>query len=45
MKNTKVCVQVKPDIKKGKLRGIYAGVVLGSLYSVMDVDCGNGSEE
>ena len=42
MNNPKVCVQVRPDIKKGKIRGIHAGDVLGSLYSVVDVDCESG---
>ena len=39
-----MCIQVRLDIKQGKIRGIHAGDVLGSLYSVVDVDCGSGNE-
>ena len=44
MNNQKVCVQVRPDVKKGKIRGIHAGDVLRSLYSMVDVDCESGAE-
>ena len=40
MNNPKVCVQVRPDVKKGNVRGIHAG----SLYSMVDVGCGDGSD-
>ena len=42
--NPNVCVQVKPDIKKRKIRGIHAGDLLGNLYSVVDVDCENARD-
>ena len=40
MNNPKVCVQERSDIKNGKISGIYADV-LGTLYSVVDVECEN----
>ena len=44
MDDTRVCIQVRPDIKH-KIRGIQAGDVLGSLFSVVEVgyeSMGNG---
>ena len=38
MNNPKMCVQVRPKVKKGKIRRIHVGDVLGSLYSVVEVE-------
>ena len=34
--NPMVCVQVRPDIQKEKIRRVQVGDVLGRLYSVVD---------
>lgn len=36
--NPVVCVQVRPDVKRGRIRGIHIGDVLGSMYSVLNVE-------